>query len=300
MNARPPPHLRLPAGPPAGGPGLPARRPGRIQEELPLRHGGLPRRGPEELSLLRPQGPAQAVEGDRQAAREAGQEVQERRRVHGPGGGGHRLPARRPYVRHRVRRRAARTRAGVLPGPELPAGHRGARGGDVPAAGAGRRFSRHRDRGAEHRRPGRARAAGGARPGGLGPRRLLLHAAAGAAVRVPNPAARRARPEARPDRAGRQEEGQGHGLLPRAGRRLAAHLQPAARARAGRQVVLVRAARQRRRLHVPAAGRLEHPGGQPIEGRGIQPDEGVEVVPEEAQAGQNSAILRAEAFLLGG
>ena len=41
-------------------------------------------------------------------------------------------------------------------------------------------------------------------------------------------------------------------------------------------------------------------GGQPIEGRGIQPDEGVEVVPEEAQAGQNSAILRAEAFLLGG
>ena len=39
-------------------------------------------------------------------------------------------------------------------------------------------------------------------------------------------------------------------------------------------------------------------GGKPIEGSGIQPDEVVEVVPEEIQAGQNSAILRAEAWLL--
>ncbi len=37
--------------------------------------------------------------------------------------------------------------------------------------------------------------------------------------------------------------------------------------------------------------------GQPIEGRGIEPDVLVEVVPEEAQAGQNSAILRAEEWL---
>lgn len=38
--------------------------------------------------------------------------------------------------------------------------------------------------------------------------------------------------------------------------------------------------------------------GQPIEFNGIRPDENVEAVPEEVQRGQNSAILRAEEYLV--
>lgn len=41
------------------------------------------------------------------------------------------------------------------------------------------------------------------------------------------------------------------------------------------------------------------PGDAPIEFHGVAPDEPVEAVPEELQAGRNSEILRAEAFLRG-